>query len=213
MSLVVGVDEVGRGPLAGPVLAAAVVLPKPIEGVTDSKKLTPRRRDVLDAMIRADAMVAVGAASVAEIEKMDILQATLLAMSRAVRRLRIEPTVVMIDGNHAPELPWPTRCVVGGDATIAEIGAASIVAKVVRDHLMCKLAARYPGYLLERNAGYGTPQHLAALDRLGLTPHHRRTFAPVKARIVDRVEAPSAGRRARAAPGSHPSPTLARALP
>jgi ribonuclease HII len=178
MMLVAGVDEVGRGPLAGPVVAAAVILKRPIHGIADSKQLTAKERERLAALIRAEAVVAVGAASVGEIERLNILGATMLAMRRAVDRLAVAPEEVLVDGNRGPELACPVRCVVGGDATVPEIGAASIVAKVVRDRLMVRLAQRYAGYGWERNAGYGTAEHRGALGRLGLTPHHRRAFAP-----------------------------------
>jgi ribonuclease HII len=177
---VAGVDEVGRGPLAGPVFAAAVILPEPVEGVADSKLLSPDRREALAATLRERALVAVGAASVAEIDRLNILGATMLAMRRAVARLPICPRAVLVDGNRAPGLDLPTRCVVDGDALVPAIGAASIVAKVARDRLMRRLGGRYPGYGWERNAGYGTREHRAALGSLGLTPHHRRSFAPCR---------------------------------
>ena len=176
--LTAGVDEVGRGPLAGPVVAAAVVLLRPIAGIADSKTLGPGRRRELATLIHAHGLVGLAAASVAEIERLNILGATMLAMRRAVARLRVRPGLVLVDGNRAPPLELPCRCVVGGDATVPEIGAASIVAKVVRDALMARLAQRHPGYGWEHNAGYPTPEHLAALARLGLNLHHRRQFAP-----------------------------------
>ncbi len=132
----------------------------------------------LAAIIRRDGKVALAAASVAEIERLNILGATLLAMRRAVQRLGVVPALVLVDGNRAPDIPAPVRCIVGGDATVPEISAASIVAKVARDALMCRLAMRHPGYGWERNAGYPTREHLAALARLGLNCHHRRGFAP-----------------------------------
>jgi ribonuclease HII len=175
---VAGVDEVGRGPLAGPVVVAAVILRRPLAGLADSKQLSEARRRELDAAIRANAHVALAAASVAEIERFNILGATMLAMRRAVLRLGVRPCLVLVDGNRAPQLDLPVRCVVGGDATVPEISAASIVAKVARDALMVRLARRHPGYGWERNAGYGTPEHLAALHRLGVNCHHRKSFAP-----------------------------------
>lgn len=178
MRLVAGVDEVGRGPLAGPVVAAAVILRRPIEGLADSKALSARQRERLCAEIRAGAVVALAAASVLEIERLNILGASLLAMQRAVARLGLRPSEVLVDGNRCPPLDCPARAVVGGDATVPEISAASIVAKVVRDRLMLRLGQRYPGYGWDRNAGYGTAEHRAGLARLGLTPHHRRGFAP-----------------------------------
>lgn len=178
-SLVAGVDEVGRGPLAGPVVAAAVVLRRPIAGLADSKLLTPARREELARLIRERALVAVAAASVGEIARLNVLHATLLAMARAVARLPLPPAEVLVDGNRGPALgTTPVRCVVRGDATVPEISAASIVAKVARDRLMARLALRHPGYGWERNAGYGTPEHRRALAERGLTPHHRRGFAP-----------------------------------
>ncbi|MCB2054441.1 MAG: ribonuclease HII [Geminicoccaceae bacterium] len=178
--LVVGVDEVGRGPLAGPVVAAAVILDVPVDGLADSKTLAAARRLILDEAIRRGSRVAVGAASVAEIDRINILQASLLAMRRAVLRLGIEPDLVLVDGNRPPALPWPVRCVVGGDARVAEIAAASIVAKVFRDAAMRRLALRHTGYGWERNAGYGTSEHLAAMQARGVTRLHRRSFRPVR---------------------------------
>ncbi len=183
---VAGIDEAGRGPWAGPVVAAAVVLDAgsvPV-GVTDSKRLSRARREALFAALRAGARIGVGAASVAEIDRLNILAATLVAMRRAVDDLGVAPAHVLIDGNRMPELACPATAVVGGDARSLSIAAASIVAKVTRDRIMARLARRYPGFGWERNAGYGTPEHRAALDRLGVTPHHRRSFAPV-ARVLD----------------------------
>ena len=176
--LTAGVDEVGRCPLAGPVVAAAVILLRPVPGIADSKVLSAERRRELAAVIRRDCAVGVGAASVAEIERHNVLGASMLAMRRAVLRLGLAPGLVLVDGNRAPPVEMPCRCVVGGDATVPEIGAASIVAKVARDALMVRLAQRHPGYGWERNAGYPTPEHLAALARLGLCHHHRLGFAP-----------------------------------
>jgi ribonuclease HII len=178
MMLRAGVDEVGRGPLAGPVVAAAVILRRPVPGLADSKQLSTRERERLAGLIRASAIVAVAAASVAEIERLNILGATMLAMRRAVARLALRPAEVLVDGNRGPELDCAVRCIIGGDATVPEISAASIVAKVVRDRLMARLAVRHAGYGWERNAGYGTAEHRRALGVLGLTPHHRRGFAP-----------------------------------
>ena len=176
---VAGVDEVGRGPLAGPVVAAAVILRgPPIVGLTDSKLLSAARRTALARLIAAQALIGVAAASVAEIERLNILGATMLAMRRAVARLPTAPALALVDGNRGPQLACPVRCVVGGDRSVPEISAASIVAKVLRDRLMARLARRYPGYGWERNAGYGTAEHRRALLELGLTRHHRRAFAP-----------------------------------
>ena len=182
LSPVAGVDEVGRGPLAGPVVAAAVILdPEAIpDGLDDSKSLTPRRREALCALLQAQAVCAIGIASVAEIDRLNVLQASLLAMRRAVLALPVTPAHVLVDGNRLPEqLPCPAEAVVGGDGRVASIAAASIVAKVTRDRLMRDLAARHPGYGWDRNAGYGTKEHLDALKRLGATPEHRVSFRPV----------------------------------
>ncbi len=178
---VAGIDEAGRGPWAGPVVAAAVVLDAgsvPV-GVTDSKLLSRGRREALFAALRANARIGVGAASVAEIDRLNILEATLIAMRRAVDDLGVPPAHALVDGNRLPELCCPATAVVGGDARSLSIAAASIVAKVTRDRIMARLARRYPGFGWERNAGYGTPEHRAALARLGVTPHHRRSFAPI----------------------------------
>ena len=184
---VAGVDEAGRGPWAGPVVAAAVVFgaggpPAPLcAAITDSKLLGAERRAALQPAILACADAAVGIASVAEIDAMNILQATLLAMRRAVVRLARPPDLALVDGNRAPRLPCAVRTVVGGDRTSLSIAAASIVAKVARDRLMARLALDHPGYGWERNAGYGTAEHRAGLARLGVTAHHRRSFRPVRA--------------------------------
>lgn len=178
--LIAGVDEVGRGPLAGPVVAAAVILLRPLEGLADSKVLSAAQREQLAAALWAAARIGVGAASVDEIDRINILQASLLAMRRAVLRLGCLPDLALIDGNRAPELPCPSETVVGGDAQVPAISAASIVAKVTRDRLMHRLAGRYPGYGWETNVGYATAAHRAALWRLGPSRHHRRSFAPVQ---------------------------------
>ena len=183
---VAGVDEAGRGPWAGPVVAATVVLnagdlpPQLRATITDSKLLTAERRAALQPAILACADAALGIASVAEVDTMNILQATLLAMRRAVARLAHVPDLVLVDGNRAPCLPCEVRTVVGGDRKSLSIAAASIVAKVARDRLMARLAADYPGYGWERNAGYGTAEHQAALARLGPCVHHRRSFRPIR---------------------------------
>ena len=184
--LVAGVDEAGRGPLCGPVMAAAVIFPTPpgdelASRIDDSKKLTARSRDALYAALwDSDAVIAVGAASVAEIERLNILHASMLAMQRAVRRLRLRPVVALIDGNRVPQgLPCAGQAVVGGDARSLSIAAASIIAKVVRDRCLLRLDRRWPGYGWAGNAGYPTATHLAALGRLGPTPHHRMAFRPL----------------------------------
>jgi ribonuclease HII len=182
---VAGVDEAGRGPLAGPVVAAAVVLPVSAPGtllalLDDSKKLTEARRvAAFAALLAAGVEFGVGAASVAEIAQLNILHASMLAMRRAVGRLRKAPDLALVDGNYPPKLDCKVQCVVGGDALCLSIAAASIIAKVVRDRGMQRLAARWPGYGWESNAGYATEAHRAALLRLGATHHHRAGFASV----------------------------------
>ena len=178
-----GVDEVGRGPLAGPVVAAAVVLDRdrPIEGIADSKVLSRKRREALAEEIRRGACAwALGRAEVEEIDRLNILRASLLAMHRAVVGLAVRPDVAYVDGNLAPALPCATVTVVGGDARLAAIGAASILAKVERDAEMRALADEYGDYGFERHKGYATAAHLDALERWGPTPVHRRSFAPVR---------------------------------
>lgn len=181
--MICGVDEAGRGPLAGPVFAAAVILhpARPIGGLADSKKLSARTRERLAVEIRDKAMAwAVASASVEEIDELNILQATLLAMSRAVAGLAVAPAEVLVDGNRPPVLPFPVRAIVRGDATVPAISAASILAKTERDAEMLRLHERYPEYGLDRHKGYGTEFHLAALRAHGPAPFHRRTFAPVR---------------------------------
>lgn len=180
--LVAGVDEAGRGPLAGPVVAAAVILDarNPIAGLADSKKLSARQRERLFDQICARALCcAVGSASVQEIDSLNILQATMLAMRRAVQGLRLTPARVLVDGNRIPVLRMRAEAIVGGDALIAEISAASIVAKVHRDRWCAQLHAQYPDYGFAAHKGYGTAEHLAALRLHGACPEHRRSFAPV----------------------------------
>jgi ribonuclease HII len=178
--LIAGVDEVGRGPLAGPVVAAAVILPHPLEGLADSKTLCAEERERLAGLLRAHARIGVGAASVAEIDRINILRASLLAMRRAVLRLGCLPDLALIDGNQAPDLPCPVKTIVDGDALEPAISAASIIAKVTRDRLMRRLAERYPGYGWETNVGYATTAHREAIWQLGVCCHHRRSFAPVQ---------------------------------
>lgn len=177
-----GVDEAGRGPLAGPVVAAAVVLDRAAlpAGIMDSKRLAAPRRATLAELILASAAVGVGLATVEEIDALNILNASELAMRRAVEALARPPGAALIDGQRVPPgLPCRARAIVGGDAGSLSVAAASIVAKVSRDRLMDDLAGHYPGYGWERNRGYGTPGHLSALATLGVTPEHRRSFAPV----------------------------------
>ncbi|MCU7904506.1 MAG: ribonuclease HII [Candidatus Thiodiazotropha sp. (ex Epidulcina cf. delphinae)] len=180
---VAGVDEVGRGPLAGPVVAAAVILhpDRPINGLADSKKLSEKRREALSLLIRDRAHCwSLGRAEVEEIDRMNILQASLLAMQRAVEGLAIMPQLALVDGRHAPDLACSVDAIIGGDSKVEAISAASIIAKVARDREMVELDARYPGYGLAKHKGYPTKQHLQCLLSLGVTPIHRRTFAPVK---------------------------------
>lgn len=178
-----GVDEAGRGPLAGPVVAAAVILDplRPIVGLRDSKQMTARQRDDVAQAIRACALAwCVAQASVAEIDEMNILQATLLAMRRAVEGLRPSAAYALIDGNQLPRLAVPARAVIGGDASEPAISAASVLAKTHRDTLMIAYDATHPGYGFAEHVGYGTPQHLAQLRALGPCALHRRSFAPVR---------------------------------
>ena len=180
--LTAGVDEAGRGPLAGPVVAAAVILDDrhPIDGLADSKQLTARRRERLHDEIRAHALCcSVAEASVDEIDRVNILQATMLAMRRAVLGLRLKPGRVLVDGNRLPALDVLAEAIVKGDATVPAISAASILAKVHRDRWCEALDARYPQYGFAAHKGYGTAEHLAALQRHGPCPEHRRSFAPV----------------------------------
>ena len=183
---VAGIDEVGRGPWAGPVVACAVVLRREIDGIADSKTLARLKREALAARLEAKGVAdwALGVASVAEIDRLNIRQATFLAMRRAMARLTVRPVRALVDGRDAPDLGVPTGAVVGGDGKVAAIGAASIIAKVHRDALMAKLARRYPHYGWATNVGYGTAEHRAGLERFGVTAHHRRSFAPVRARLA-----------------------------
>lgn len=181
--MICGVDEAGRGPLAGPVYAAAVILDpvRPIVGLADSKKLSARKRERLATEIRQKAIAwAIAEASVEEIDRLNILQATLLAMTRAVSALSIDPGEVLVDGNRCPPLSSPVRAIVGGDAIVPEISAASILAKTARDAEMLKLHELHPQYGFDRHFGYGTALHLAALRQYGPSSCHRRTFAPVR---------------------------------
>ena len=187
--LLAGVDEAGRGPLAGPVLAAAVILDdlRPIKGLADSKVLTPRRRERLYDEIRARALcVAVGEASVQEIDALNILQATLLAMRRAVIGLRLLPRYVLVDGNQLPVLTMQCAAIVKGDAKVAAIAAASIIAKVERDRLCAELHTAHPQYGFDVHKGYATAMHLQALRAHGACPAHRRSYAPVRAAMETR---------------------------
>ena len=189
--LVAGVDEAGRGPLAGPVVAAAVILDprQPIAGLADSKKLTARRRERLYDEICAKALCcSIALASVAEIDRLNILQATLLAMQRAVAGLRLPPAKVLVDGNRLPTLGVLAEAIVDGDATVPAISAASILAKVQRDRWCAEVDAQWPQYGFAAHKGYGTAAHLAALRAHGACEHHRRSFAPVAAVLLQAVE-------------------------
>lgn len=183
--LVAGIDEAGRGPWAGPVVAAAVILepskmpPELIAGLDDSKKLRKPVREMLYDHIKAGAAHGVGQASVEEIDEINILQATMLAMRRAFENLPDAPQFAIVDGNRDPGLGVSTRCLIGGDASSLSIAAASILAKVTRDRIMEGLASEFPGYGWEKNAGYGTKRHQQGLAEYGVTPHHRRSFAPI----------------------------------
>lgn len=184
LELIAGVDEAGRGPLAGPVIAAAVILDpnRPIAGLMDSKKLSEKRREQLFEQIRQNALAwSVGRASVSEIDEINILQASLLAMRRAVQRLRITPHKALIDGNQMPQLTCAAETIVGGDATEASISAASIVAKVIRDRFMLRLDRKYPEYGFAKHKGYPTASHIEALKTVGVSRIHRKTFGPVAA--------------------------------
>lgn len=177
-----GVDEAGRGPLAGPVVAAAVILPPDfaIAGIDDSKKLSPKKREWLFDLIREQAIAySIARADVDEIDQINILQATLLAMKRAVKGLPVRPSRVLVDGNQAPNIDEPVATLVRGDALNQSISAASILAKVARDREMTELDSVYPGYGFARHKGYPTKAHLEAIARLGVLPVHRRSFAPV----------------------------------
>lgn len=196
---VAGVDEAGRGPLCGPVVAAAVLLPgspgdplpEGLRGLADSKKLSATKREILFEAVTALCVVGVGSASPAEIDEINILQATFLAMRRAVAAMPIQPGHLLIDGNRLPKaLPCSATAIVKGDASCCAIAAASIVAKVTRDRLLTELDREYPGYGWSRNAGYPTADHRAAISQLGVTPHHRKTFGGVSEFVVGRIDLP-----------------------
>ncbi len=188
LSPVCGIDEAGRGPWAGPVVAAAVILdPDNIpEGIDDSKKLTAARREELFAVIGQSAVIGIGIAAVARIDRDNILAATLWAMREAVRRLAIHPALALIDGNRAPSLRCAAQTIVAGDRCSLSIAAASIIAKVTRDRLMAALDREFPGYGFARHKGYGTELHRHALARLGPSPQHRRSFAPIR-EVLSRI--------------------------
>jgi ribonuclease HII len=188
LKYIAGVDEVGRGPLAGPVVAAAVILDeaRPIEGLADSKALSARRREELSVLIKERAICwALGRAEVEEIDRLNILQASLIAMQRAVMALTLAPELVLVDGNQAPRLVYPVTTIIRGDSTELSISAASILAKVARDAEMCDLDRRYPGYGFSLHKGYPTRVHIEALQRQGVSPIHRRSFGPVRRAITN----------------------------
>ena len=187
-----GIDEAGRGPWAGPVVASAVILPTcgVPEGLNDSKKLTSQKRDALAVHIRAASLVGVGIADPQEIDELNIRQATFLAMRRAVAHLPTPPAFALIDGRDAPDVGCPAKAVIKGDGRSLSIAAASIIAKTVRDGMMTALEAEFPGYGFARHKGYGTRAHRAALEKLGITPLHRKSFAPIRALMAQDVESP-----------------------
>ena len=182
MKIIAGVDEVGRGSLIGPVYAAAVILDKSINYklLKDSKSLTKKKREFLANYIKKNSIWSIGKASVQEIEKMNILQASLLAMKRAIIKLKKKPSLVLIDGNKLPEIKnYKLNSVIKGDQKIPSISAASIIAKVTRDRMITKLAKKFNGYNWDKNFGYGTKLHLKAIKNLGVTSHHRKNFSPI----------------------------------
>ena len=182
MKVIAGVDEVGRGSLIGPVYAAAIILNKSINKklLKDSKSLTKAKREILSKYIKKNSIWAVGKASVKEIEKINIHKASLLAMKRAIKKLKKKPYMVLIDGNKLPEIKnYKLKSIIKGDQKIPSISAASIIAKVSRDKMITNLGKRFKGYYWEKNYGYGTKQHLKAIKNLGITSHHRKTFSPI----------------------------------
>jgi ribonuclease HII len=193
--LIAGVDEVGRGPLAGPVVACAVVMPpdrRAMPGINDSKQLTAKKRDEMAKKIFANALgIGIGAASVREIDRFNILQASILAMKRALRRLPVVPNHVVLDGREARTLDVTHTAVIHGDARCYSIACASIIAKITRDRVMRALASRHPGYSWEHNAGYATVLHLRGIAERGITAHHRRSFLPVRQLSLDFSSAPA----------------------
>ena len=188
--LIAGVDEAGRGPLAGPVIAAAVIFypDKPILGVADSKKLSAKKREELyEIIINESLAYGIGRADVEEIDRLNILQASLLAMQRAVEQLPIKPNKVLVDGNRCPSLPYASEAIVQGDDSVPVISAASILAKVTRDREMSEYDRQFPDYGFAQHKGYGTTAHCAAIRRFGVTPIHRLTFSPIKQLVFDKI--------------------------
>jgi ribonuclease HII len=188
--LIAGVDEVGRGPLAGPVVAAAVILnsDEPIDQIRDSKSISEKGREQLFSIIQKASLAwSIGRAEVHEIDKMNILQASLLAMERAVQRLKVKPDQVLVDGKHCPNISYPVKAIINGDQTVPVISAASIIAKVIRDREMVIYDAYYPEYGFAAHKGYGTKRHLDAIVKYSITPIHRRSFKPIKDLLAESI--------------------------